>query len=85
MSITLNKNEPQSGYTPCACRDCMDTTVSSDMTRPELCELCSEAGCEVSTFENRYYECQRDDAYGSDECADFCGLHVDHDGECREC
>lgn len=65
------KQQPQSGYTPCACRDCMDTTVSSDTSNPELCGECQEAGCEpfprddwkarvtaVTTF-----ECQRDDAY----------------------
>jgi hypothetical protein len=28
MSVTLAKKLPQSGYTPCACRDCMDTTVA---------------------------------------------------------
>lgn len=33
-----------SGYTQCPC--CGDDTVSSDVTKPELCELCEEAGCE---------------------------------------
>jgi hypothetical protein len=71
--------EPQSGYTPCACRDCMDTTVSSDMTKPELCTLCTDADCALDDT-----ECQRDDAYGSGECEDSCGLHVDHDDPCAE-
>lgn len=61
-----------SGYTPCACRDCMDTTVSSDMAQPELCSECQEAGCETyrpgdSDYESlpaHMRECQRDDAYG---------------------
>ena len=36
---------PQSGYTDCTCGTCFDTTVSSDMAKPELCSLCSDAGC----------------------------------------
>jgi hypothetical protein len=65
MSITLNKPAPQSGYAPCACRDCMDTVVSKNMARPELCDECLAAGCgdpDATTWP----ECQRDDAYG--EC-----------------
>lgn len=61
-----------SGYTPCACRDCMDVTVSSDMSKPELCEECIEAGCsprpdgrEPRLYDGQFYECQRDDAYSS--------------------
>jgi hypothetical protein len=62
----------QSGYTHCACRDCMDTTVSSDTTKPELCEACREADCVAIAPYNEgiqycsAYECQRDDAYGND-------------------
>lgn len=59
-----------SGYTPCACRDCMDVTISSDMSKPELCEECAEAGCanhgnlpEYMTAYGLGYECQREDAY----------------------
>lgn len=71
MSNTLNKNtpKPQSGYTPCACRDCMDTAVSSDIRSPELCSECADAGCvAVAPYNERVqfcatYECQRDDAY----------------------
>ncbi|NJP50100.1 hypothetical protein HCJ93_08445 [Streptomyces sp. SBST2-5] len=72
MSVTLDKMQPQSGYTPCACRDCMDVTVSSDVTKPELCEACAEAGCtnhsNLPGFMTGYglgYECQRDDTYES--------------------
>lgn len=72
MNVNLIKNTPvsQSGYTPCACRDCMDTTVSSDMTSPELCPECADAGCVAIAPYNEgiqfcsTYECQRDDAYG---------------------
>lgn len=72
MSENLNELPvaPQSGYTPCACRDCMDITVSSDMTSPELCGECVKARCpalpeRVTYPESRYWNCQRDDAYGA--------------------
>lgn len=60
-----------SGYTNCACRDCFDVTVSSDETKPELCSLCRETGCELYRPEDKDYqslpgymrECQRQDAY----------------------
>jgi hypothetical protein len=57
---------PQSGYTPCACRDCMDTTVSSDVTTPELCSECADAGCDTWSSREGHsaFECQREDAYG---------------------
>jgi hypothetical protein len=72
MSVTMNKKQPQSGCTPCACRDCMDVTVSSDTSKPELCSECEDAGCVAIAPYNAgvqfctTYECQRDDAYG--EC-----------------
>jgi hypothetical protein len=50
-----------SGYTHCACRDCFDITVSADVTTPELCGLCQQAGCEPNNG-----ECQRHDAYRND-------------------
>lgn len=59
---------PQGGYTNCACRDCMDTAVSGDVSEPELCGECKRAECvpwpgeiELNEYEN--YECQREDAY----------------------
>lgn len=62
---------PQSGYTPCACRDCMDVTVSSDVTKPELCAGCAEAGCEAATVLVADLlvglDCQREDAYEAGE------------------
>jgi hypothetical protein len=68
---------PQSGYTPCACRDCMDIAVSSDWTKSELCLPCKGEGCEPfrpgdSDYESlpgHMRECQREDAYG-DEVGD---------------
>jgi hypothetical protein len=52
--------DTRSGYTDCGCRDCFDVTVSNDMTKPDLCGLCDEAGCEPNDG-----ECQREDAYGA--------------------
>lgn len=75
MSVDLNKTLPQSGYAPCACRDCMDTTVSSDVNTPELCSECEDAGCvpygtqEGNLFPRTLpsaFDCQRDDAYDMD-------------------
>src|SRR5262245_26186536 len=60
----------QSGYTPCACRDCFDTAISSDMRKPDLCHDCEQAGClkshskEFATARPHERECQRSDAYG---------------------
>lgn len=51
---------PTSGYTDCACRDCFDISISSDITRPELCLLCKDAGCDA-TGES---ECERTDDEG---------------------
>lgn len=68
--------EPQSGYTHCACRDCMDETMSSDTSKPELCAECAEADCEPYRGDGWFgtgrvtsvasWECQREDAYGVD-------------------
>jgi hypothetical protein len=59
MRVSLAKQPVSSGYTHCGCRGCFDTTVSSDMARPELCDSCEESGCELNGG-----ECQRPDAYG---------------------
>lgn len=65
-----------SGYTPCACRDCMDIAITGDDNKPALCLLCKDEGCEICYQQalsedctaGHSHECQRDDAYGSD-CA----------------
>lgn len=66
-----------SGYTPCACRDCMDITVSSDTAKPELCAECADAGCEPCMWITLHpgdecrvghlHDCQRADAYSAGE------------------
>lgn len=50
----------KSGYTQCGCRDCFEIVVSDDMSSPDFCDECTEAGCEHDS------ECSRDDAYGTD-------------------
>lgn len=50
---------PQSGYTDCACRDCFDAAISSDVTRPEPCLGCVESECELGDS-----ECNQPGAYG---------------------
>lgn len=37
---------PETGVTPCGCRDCFETVISDDMTSPDLCADCLDAGCE---------------------------------------
>ena len=51
-----------SGYTPCACRDCFEVSISGNVNDPDLCAECEESGCDVDGES----ECQRDDAYGVD-------------------
>lgn len=53
--------EVVSGYTECACRDCFDVSISSDVRYPELCLLC-KPGCDAEGDT----ECSRDDAYNND-------------------
>lgn len=60
--MTMPNRAMISGYTNCACRDCMDLTVSSDTDHPEMCGLCLEAGCDPVQG-----ECQRSDAYVGQE------------------
>ena len=54
----LAASNSESGYTHCACRDCMDVSISNRIDTPELCLLCKDAGCEPDNG-----ECQREDAY----------------------
>lgn len=76
--IKRRNTAPESGYTPCACRDCMDVAISSDTSKPELCAECEEAGCEPAAVLVADLvvgtDCQRDDAYDT-EC-------VNGDGPC---
>lgn len=40
------KHFPESSYTSCRCRDCMETAISDDRLVPEFCWECRAAGCE---------------------------------------
>lgn len=54
-----------SGYTHCRCRDCFETVVSNDMSKPDYCHECEEAGCpDYQGVEGMSQECKRPDAYG---------------------
>ena len=53
-----------SGYTHCRCRDCFEIVVSDDMSVPDYCDECVEAGCpDYQGVEGMSQECQRPDAY----------------------
>jgi hypothetical protein len=62
LDAELEASNSESGYTYCACRDCMDVSISTRIDTPELCLLCKDAGCEPNNG-----ECCRDDAYGADD------------------
>lgn len=53
------RKKAESGYTSCACRDCMETVVSEDVTKPELCDDCEDAGCDPTGRS----ECEKHHAY----------------------
>jgi len=52
-----------SGYTYCACRDCMEIAIGE--SGKALCHACEDAGCETNEG-----ECLADGAYGGDESED---------------
>lgn len=53
----------KSGYTYCACRDCFEIVVSSDMGIPDLCEACLDEGCDP----DGEGECSAPHSYGGDQ------------------
>lgn len=64
LRLTLHLTERSyimsGGYVDCACRDCFDIAIGK--VGEALCLDCEEAGCEANDG-----ECQRTDAYGSEE------------------
>lgn len=48
---TLSYEPAQSGYLPCACRDCMEIAIG---LTGAMCHDCEEAGCEPDS------ECRRE-------------------------
>lgn len=55
--------QPTSGYTDCACRDCMEIAISNDTRHPDLCNECEDAGCDATGAS----ECSSPEAYAYDE------------------
>lgn len=48
-----------SGYTSCACRDCMEVAISNDDSKPAYCHACVAAGCpDYQGQEGMSQECQ---------------------------
>lgn len=74
----------ESGYSPCACRDCFDVAVSNDIANPDLCGLCADAGCD----EEGESACERDheeeDAEHGPDIADD-DVRLDHIPDVDEC
>jgi hypothetical protein len=60
--IRENRKAAGSGYVACACRDCMETAITSD-GKLALCSDCEEAGCEAGAEK----ECCSPHAYGCGE------------------
>jgi hypothetical protein len=53
------------GYRPCACRDCMETAIGGPGS---YCHACEKAGCPDYQGQPRMsQECQAEEAYGGDE------------------
>lgn len=59
----MGRARAHSGYTQCPC--CGEDTMSSDMSKPELCELCEEAGCDSDGT-----DCERTDSFDVDDVED---------------
>jgi hypothetical protein len=56
----------KSGYTPCACRDCMETAIG--IPGEAFCHECEETGCpDYQGVAGMSQECQAPGAYGGSE------------------
>jgi hypothetical protein len=51
----------ESGYCPCACRDCMEIAIGEPGA---MCHECEDSGCEGDA------ECLRPEVFGDEECED---------------
>lgn len=54
--------DPQSGYTPCKCRDCMEIAVSNCSVHHDMCNACEDT-CEPGE------DCSAEGAYGCEGSA----------------
>ena len=49
-----------SGYTYCACPECFEIVVSNDISNPDYCDECIEAGCPEDEGMDRFpTECRK--------------------------
>jgi hypothetical protein len=61
------KKSTQSGYVPCACRDCMEIAIQSLSEESAYCAACEEAGCpDYQGVPGMSQECLAPGAYGDD-------------------
>lgn len=68
-SRAATKTKPtQSGYVPCACRDCMEVAIQGPGEANGYCAACEAAGCpDYQGVPGMSQECQAPGAYGSDD------------------
>ena len=71
----MYKSALKSGYTSCKCPTCFEIAVSDDMSQPDLCLECEDAGCDGK------HEC-RVERWVDDDVNDerFLGRDTDADG-----
>jgi hypothetical protein len=68
-SHAATKKKPiQSGYVPCACRDCMEVAIQGPSEEKAYCAACEAAGCpDYQGVSGMSQECQAPGAYGGDD------------------
>ena len=65
--VATKKKPPQSGYVPCACRDCMEIAIQGS-EKKAYCVACEAAGCpDYQGVPGMSQECQAPGAYGADD------------------
>jgi hypothetical protein len=65
--VATKKKPPQSGYVPCACRDCMEVAIEGPGEQKAYCAACEAAGCpDYQGVPGMSQECQAPGAYGDD-------------------
>jgi hypothetical protein len=66
--VATKKKPIQSGYVPCACRDCMEVAIQGPGEAKAYCAACEAAGCpDCQGVPGMSRECQAPGAYGGDD------------------
>ncbi len=66
--VATKKKPTQSGYVPCACRDCMEIAIQSRGEKKAYCAACQAAGCpDCQDVAGMSQECLAPGAYGGDD------------------